>query len=157
MCPILQTLQCRARRSDPHAQRWRQNEESCLAICTPPCSSNLRALYVTHAILFANKVIGIDWIEDIQNIIFFHSSRHTELNSFCNCDYIFHWLWYPSGKGGNKERKALVVIYNMSAGISLLRENCWAWHMVFRWHAHNTHPQSTVDQNGTKPDPKCEV
>ena len=27
------------------------------------------------------------------------------------------------------------------AGMSSLRENCWAWHMACWWHAHSTHPQ----------------
>ena len=28
------------------------------------------------------------------------------------------------------------------AGMSSLRENCWAWHMACRWHTHSTHPQA---------------
>ena len=68
---------------------------------SPPAAPtlNLRILHVTQCLL-PDEVLRIDLIEGIDIQIFFsRSSRHTEPNSFCNCNY-------STGRGTLPEREA---------------------------------------------------
>ena len=45
-----------------------------------------------------------------------------------------------------RETSARLILFIRDTQCAGMSSNCWAWHMAYRRHAHNTHPQNTVDQ-----------